>query len=127
MEKKVKYTLEYSFNSSPKVLYNRISTVAGLSEWFADDVTLKGKNFVFVWDGTEQEAELLGKKELTYAKFRWIDEEDDKAYFEFRINVDELTGDVALIITDFAYEDEKEDDIDLWEAQIDNLKSVIGS
>lgn len=127
MEKKEKYTLEYAFNSSPKVLYNRISTVAGLSEWFADNVMIKGDNFIFVWDDAEQEAKLLGKKDLDYAKFKWIDDEDDKEYFEFKIEIDEITNDVSLLVTDFAYEDEKEDDIDLWEAQIDNLRGVIGS
>ena len=127
MEKKEKYTLEYAFNSSPKVLYNRISTVAGLSEWFADNVMLKGDNFIFVWDGDEQEAKLLGRKDLSFAKYKWIDDEDDKTYFEFRIEIDDLTSDVSLMITDFAYEDEKEDDVDLWEAQVDSLKSVIGS
>jgi hypothetical protein len=127
MEKKIKYSLEYGFNSPPKVLYSRISTVAGLSEWFADNVMVNGDNFIFVWDDSEQEAKLLGKKDLSYAKFKWVDDEDDKSYFEFRIEIDGITGDVALIITDFAYEDEKEDDIDLWEAQIDSLRGVIGS
>ncbi len=127
MEKKEKYTLEYAFNSSPKVLYNRISTVAGLSEWFADNVMIKGDKFIFVWDDGEQEAKLLGKKDLDYARYKWLDDDDDKAYFEFKIEIDELTNDVSLMVTDFAYEDEKEDDIDLWEAQIDSLRSVIGS
>ena len=127
MEKKEKYTLEYAFNSPPKVLYNRISTVAGLSEWFADNVMIKGDNFIFVWDGSEQEAKVLGRKDLDYARYKWIDDEDDKTYFEFRIQIDELTNDISLMVTDFAYEDEKEDDIDLWEAQVDSLRSVIGS
>jgi len=109
------------------VLYNRISTVAGLSEWFADNVMIKGDNFIFVWDDSEQEAKLLGKKELDYAKFKWIDDDDAKTYFEFKVEIDEITNDVSLLVTDFAYEDEKEDDIDLWEAQIDSLRSVIGS
>jgi len=127
MEKKEKYTLEYAFKSPPKVLYNRISTVGGLSEWFADNVMIKGDNFIFVWDDGEQEAKLLGKKDLDYARYKWIDDEDDKTYFEFKIEIDELTNDISLLVTDFAYEDEREDDIDLWEAQIDSLRSVIGS
>jgi uncharacterized protein YndB with AHSA1/START domain len=126
MEKKEKYTLEYTFKSSPKVLYNRISTPGGLAEWFADDVMLNGKKYIFQWDGSEQIAELIAKKDGVYTRFRWVDEEDDKAYFEFRITVDEITGDVALIVTDFAYPDEKEDNIDLWEAQIEDLHHLIG-
>ena len=59
-------------------------------------------------------------------KFKWIDEEDDNNYFEFRIRQDELTGDVALIITDFAEDDEKEDSVDLWDSQISELKHALG-
>ena len=49
-----------------------------------------------------------------------------KITFEFRINMDELTGDVALIITDFAEADEKEDSIYLWDNQIQDLKRLLG-
>ena len=47
-------------------------------------------------------------------------------YFEFRINIEELTGDLALIITDFAEPEEKEDSIYLWDSQINDLKRVLG-
>ena len=40
--------------------------------------------------------------------------------------MDELTGDVALLITDFSEEDEKDDAIDLWDSQISELKHTIG-
>ncbi len=121
-----KYVIEYSFNSSPKVLFNRLSTASGLTEWFADDVKLRGKIFTFVWDGSEQEAELLGRKDLKYVRFHWIDDEDEETYFEFKMNVDELTGDVALIITDFAEEGEEQDGIELWNQQVSELKHILG-
>ncbi len=121
-----KYTIESNFKTSTKLLYRRISTPDGLSEWFADDVRIKGNQYIFEWDGEEQIAEIIQKKENSYIRFRWIEEENEKEFFEFRINVDELTEDVALMITDFAYEDEKEDNIDLWEAQIEDLHSILG-
>jgi uncharacterized protein YndB with AHSA1/START domain len=123
MEKE-KIELEYTLNTSPKVLYNRLSTPSGLAEWFADDVNLRGKTFTFIWDGSEQKADLVQKKDLKYVRFKWLEEED--GFFEFRIRKDELTGDVALLITDFADEDEKEDAIDLWDTQISELKHAIG-
>ena len=46
---KTKFELEYTFNTSPKVLYPRFSTAGGLSEWFADDVHVNGKIFTFIW------------------------------------------------------------------------------
>lgn len=123
-----KFELEYTINSSPKVLFPRLSTPAGLSEWFADDVNLKGNVFTFLWEGAEQKAEMVARKENKYIKFKWLDneEDNDKTYFEFRINVDDLTGDVALVITDFIEQDEKDDAIDLWDSQITELKRVIG-
>lgn len=122
---KNKFELEYAINSSPKILYTRLSTPGGLSEWFADDINIKGENYIFIWDGAEQHAELLTKKDNTLVKFKWL-EEDDDSYFEFRIRKDELTGDVALVITDFAEDDEKEDAIELWNRQIDELKHALG-
>ncbi|MFP4060422.1 MAG: START-like domain-containing protein [Bacteroidales bacterium] len=126
---KTKFELEYSFSCSISILYNRLSTPGGLAEWFAEDVNQKGKIFIFIWDNTEQQAEVLGKKENKFIRFRWIDDEEAEEgadYFEFKINQDELTNDLALVITDFAEEDEKNDAIDLWDTQIAELKHTIG-
>jgi len=124
---KTKIELEYTLNSSPRVLFNRLSTAGGLSEWFADDVHVKGKMFTFFWGKSEQRAELVLKKDNRYVRFKWCDDDEgEKCYFEFKINIDELTGDVALFITDFAEEDEKEDAVELWNTQISKLKHVIG-
>ena len=122
---KNKYELEYSINSSPKILYARLSTPGGLSEWFADDINIHGSVYSFFWDGTEQQAELVTKKDGQLVRFKWIDDEDN-TFFEFKISKDELTGDVALIITDFADDDEKDDAIDLWDTQIAELKHALG-
>jgi len=126
---KIQYELEYPMNCSPKVLYPRISTAEGLAEWFADDVTNDGETFLFTWDKMALKARLVCVKENRLARFEWIDKDQDKTrnYFEFKINVEELTGDVALLITDFAEPDEKEDAIYLWDTEIQRLKSVLGS
>jgi len=123
---KSKIVMEYTINSSPKVLYSRLSTPGGLAEWFADDVNLKGNVFTFIWNGVEQKAVVVQKKENKYIRFQWIDEADKNTYFEFRINIDELTGDVALVVTDFVEEDETEDSIELWNTQINELKHTLG-
>ena len=69
---------------------------------------------------------MIQKKSNKYIRFHWEDDEDQEHYFEFRIHTDELTGDVALLITDFAEEEEKDDAIDLWDTQISELKHAIG-
>ena len=124
---KEKFQLEYTINSSPKVLFNRLATAGGLNEWFADEVNVQRDVFTFVWDGAEQHAQLVNRKDMKYVRFHWLDDEDDKTYFEFKLRMDELTGDLALIVTDFAEPDEKEDTIELWDTQISELKHIIGS
>ena len=121
-----KIELEYIFSSSVKVLYSRISTPAGLSEWFADDVFQKGEKFVFVWGRTEHPATLLEAKPNSRVRFAW-DDVDEEEYFGFDIHVDPLTEDVALIITDFVDEDEESDSVELWDKQMDVLHRNLGA
>lgn len=127
MSKKKKFQIEFPLKSSPGILYNYLSTPSGLSEWFADDVNIKNKKFyTFIWDGSEQTAEMTKNTSQKGVRFSWVDEPDDE-YFEFEISQDELTGDVALVITDFAAEYEIEESSQLWEAQVATLKTAIGS
>lgn len=122
-----KIELEYIFSSSVKVLFSRLSTPAGLSEWFAEDVYQKGDQFIFVWNGTEHPATLVEMKNNSLVRFKWDDAENQEEYFEFSIHVEPLTGDVALIITDFADEDEVNDSTELWNKQIDMLHRNLGA
>jgi len=121
-----KFELEYVLQASQKVIFDRLSSASGLSEWFADDVNQKGKVYTFFWDGSEQQAELLSKKDNRLIRFHWLYSEDDESFFEFRIEIDALTNDLSLIITDFAEEDEIDESIELWDSQISELKHVLG-
>ena len=124
---KSKFELEYTMNCSPKVLFSRLSTPEGLSEWFADNVNVDGDIFTFIWNNSGSNARLSALKENKLVRFEWTDKDDeDENYFEFRLNIDELTGDLALIISDFAESDEKEDAIYLWDSQITDLKRLLG-
>jgi len=125
---RIKYELEYTLNCSPKVLFSRLSTPEGLAEWFAYDVTIDGNLYTFHWGKSKHNAILSTVRENKLVRFDWADETEDKEtnYFEFKINVHDLTGDLALIITDFAEPDEKEDAIYLWDTQINDLKRALG-
>lgn len=126
MEDKVKFELEFVIQSSPQLLYQYLSTPSGLSEWFADNVNSRGETFNFIWDDSEEQANLLKKKSDEFVKFSWAENEDD-SYFEMKIIVDEITKDVSLFITDFAEEDEMDEAKMLWENQVSDLKQVLGS
>ena len=124
----IKYSIEIPINSSVNVLYKRLSTASGLAEWFADNVNLKNNVFTFFWDDSEQSAKILKKKSNKFIQYKWLDDEEKESFFEFKIQVDEMTSDVSLIITDFAEDEEdKEEQTMLWEQQILNLKRAIGS
>lgn len=123
----IKFELEIPVHASPSMLYQYLSTPSGLQEWFADTVNLKGKLYTFVWEGIEEQAKIIGKKTDEMVRFRWI-ENDDNTYFEIRIQVDALTKDVSLIITDFAEDSASEEEAKrLWENQIEELKHLIGA
>jgi uncharacterized protein YndB with AHSA1/START domain len=129
MEDKIKFEMEFPIHASPQLLFQYISTPSGLSEWFADNVNSRGEVFTFIWNDTEEQARLLSKKTGERIKFRWLDDEEDDAlyYFEIRIQVDDITKDVSLIVTDFIDEDEIEEAKMLWDNQISGLKQVLGS
>ncbi|WP_010521861.1 START-like domain-containing protein [Aquimarina agarivorans] len=127
MSSKIKYELEFIIHASPQMLYSYISSPSGLSEWFADNVNSRGEMFTFIWDDSEEEAKLLSKKNNEKVRFQWVDDEDEDYFFEIRIQVDEITKDVSLMVTDFSDDDELEENKMLWENTIGNLKQVIGS
>lgn len=128
MDNKIKFELEFPIHASPQLLFTYISTPSGLSEWFADNVNSRGELFTFIWDDSEEQAKLLSKKSGERVKFKWLNGEDDSnIYFEIRIQVDDITKDVSLMITDFAEEDEIEEAKMLWDNQISDLKQVLGS
>ena len=129
MEEKTKFEIEFPIHASPQLLFQYISTPSGLSEWFADNVNSRGELFTFIWDGSEESAKLLTKKSGERIKFKWLngEEDEDKYYFEIRIQVDEITKDVSLMVTDFSEDDEVDEAKMLWENQISDLKQVLGS
>jgi len=127
MEDRIKYEMEFPIHASPSLLYQYISTPSGMQEWYADNVNSRGEFFTFIWEGSEEEAKLVSTKKTDYIRFQWMEDEDTDYYFELRIQVDEITKDVSIIVTDFAEEDEVEEGKMLWENMISELKHILGS
>ena len=126
---KEKFELEYLLKTSIRVLDNMIGSPSGLSEWFADNVTVRDDIYSFEWDGSIEEARLLQKKMNSKMKFRWLDDEEneDDYYFEINFESDRMTSMVSLKIVDYAEPDEIESAKMLWEQQINDLKRIIGA
>ena len=128
MQDPMKFTLEFPIQVSPKLLYQYLATPSGMSEWFADNVNSRGEYFRFIWDGQEEKAKIVKRISEERARFQWDYDEGTKKYFELRIQVDEITKDVSLMIEDFGDdEDEVEEQKLFWENQISSLKKVLGS
>ncbi len=124
---KVKFELEFPIHASPSMIYQYFSSPSGLEEWFADRVNSRGKEITFIWDGTEEKAKVLANRTEERTRYKWLEDEEEDTYFEFRIQVDAITKDLSLIVTDFADEDEVEESKLLWENQIEELKHTIGA
>ena len=129
MSEKEKFVLEYDIHASPNLLFRYVSTPYGLSEWFADNVQFRGEKYTFIWEDSSEYAIVLKKKTNYLIRYQWITDEEDykEYYFEFRIEVDSITKDVLLVITDFATEEEREKSELLWDSLVQDLKSVLGS
>ncbi len=126
--KKQKYQLEFEIKSSPKILFTYLSTASGLEEWFADKVNMRDGEFIFIWEGSEARAKLMSRKENQLVKYKWVTEDKkDDTFFQFEIMQDEITSDVALIVTDFTTDEEKAENTMLWNSQVHSLMHHIGS
>lgn len=123
---KVKYQLEFEFRSSPKILFTSLSDSSGLAGWFADEVKTKDNVYTFMWEGGESPAKLVAIRDLQLVRFQWLDDIDD-TYFQFEIKEDDITADIALVITDFANPGDKDTAIRLWESQVQKLRMLLGS
>lgn len=129
-EKKL-FTADFEIHASVKMLYPYIQTASGLSEWFADDVTISPeKVFKFVWDNETRKAIMTGHRTNHFSKFEFLPEtEEDKtdpAYFELRLEINELTQTTFLKVFDYSDFDDLEELNDLWGGLVDNLRKVVG-
>ncbi len=122
---KKKIRMEFEIKASPAMLFNYISSPSGLSQWFCNDVDIYNNFYKFKWDGDESIAELLKKVVNKSIKFKWKDLSDEE-YFEFEILQDELTDDVALVVTDHVEAIDEKNSILLWENQVHDLKTLLG-
>lgn len=131
MAKKRLFTADYEIHASVKMLYPYIQTASGLAEWFADDVTISPeKVFTFVWDNEDHKAIMSAHRTNHFTRFEFLPESDDDkadpAYFELRIEVNELTQTTFIKVSDYSDFDDLEELHDLWDGLIDSLRKVVG-
>lgn len=123
MSDKTEFTIERTFRASPGILFKFLTTPSGLVQWFADHVDRNGETYSFFWNGAEERATIANYEEEELLRLDW---EDADSYIEYRIDKSEVTGETILFVTDFAEDDEMEDQMQLWESQLDDLAKCMG-
>lgn len=126
MSKKQQFTLEFPVRCSPSILYEFLSTPAGLQEWFADKVDERDNVFSFSWNGTTDKAEVMESEQEKFIRFHWMHQPKDE-YFEFKIEKSEVTNQTILVIKDFADKGEVKDQSQLWDYQVKDLFHRLGN
>jgi len=131
MATKKLFTADFEVHASIKMLYPYIQTASGLSEWFADDVKINNidKTYTFVWDNEQRKARQVAHRTNHFAKFEFVPEDGDfkdPAYFELRLEFNELTQSVFLRVHDYTEIDDVNELQDLWEGLVENLRKTVG-
>ena len=120
------YTLEFPVRCSPSILYDFLSTPAGLGEWFAEKVDERDNIFYFGWSGSFEKAELIESEDDKFIRFHWLTAPKEE-YFEFSIDKSEITNQTILVIKDFAEKKDIKDQTRLWDYQVKELFHRLGS
>lgn len=125
------YTGDFEINASKQMLYPYLNSASGLSQWFADDVTIdEDKVYNFIWDDEDHRAKMVSHRTNHYVKFEFVPETpedvEEPAYFELRLELNELTQSVFIKVTDFSEMEDVNELTDLWQGLIDNLKETVG-
>ncbi len=126
MSQKQLYTLEFPVRCSPSILYEFLSSPAGLQEWFADKVDERDDVFYFSWNGSADKADLVESEQDKFIRFHWQHSAKDE-YFEFSIEKSEVTNQTILVIKDFAEKKEIKDQSQLWDFQVKELFHRLGN
>lgn len=127
---KFKFTTEYEFQASPKILFEFLSTPVGLSQWFCEKAQEAPQNsWNLVWDDTDHIAVQTHNKPHKLVRFQFepldTDDNTDPAYLQFEIEKSELTRVAFLRVTDYSNMSNRQELEELWENLIGNLKTVI--
>ncbi len=124
--KRVSFKMEFLFRASPSILYQFFTTPNCLIRWFCDEIDITGEVYTFTWEGADEIAELVEDKENERIRFKWEDADSDDEYLEFKFEKSPVTNETILTLIDFCDDDEIDDQKQLWESQMKQLKQETG-
>ena len=121
-----KYSIEYIIRSSPTILFRFVTEPSKLAQWFSDTCDGNETTIVFGWSGSREQADIVEYIEDEFVKYHWSGNKLGE-FFSFRIYKSEISFETVLEVTDFSEEKEINDQIRLWDSQIEELKHTIGA
>lgn len=120
------FSIEYPVRCSPNILFEFLSTPAGMQEWFADKVDERDTVFTFSWNGSTEKAEIVEVEAGKSIRYHWLHAPKNE-YFEFCIEKTEVSSQTILIIKDFAEKKDIADQTRLWDVQVHDLFHRLGN
>ena len=130
--KKEKLYIEHELKSnSPAIIWQLISTAAGLARWIADEVEMDDHTVKLAWGNPlmhydSRRLEILERVKQSHLRMRWVDEDDEDAFLEIRMEKSDLTGDYTLLITDYALPEDLDLLRDIWDDNLQRLHHSSG-
>ncbi len=120
------FSIEYPVRCSPNILFEFLSTPAGMQEWFANKVDERDTVFTFSWNGSTEKAEIIDVEAGKFIRYHWLHAPKNE-YFEFCIEKTEVSSQTILIIKDFAEKKDIADQTRLWDVQVHDLFHRLGN
>jgi uncharacterized protein YndB with AHSA1/START domain len=129
---KFKFVAEYEINASVKMLFPYLSTASGLSEWFAEKVTINSDKVLdIVWDGQSHPARIVSLQTNKHVKYQFLPlneaDEEDPSYMEFKLVHNDITETSFLKVIDYSEMDNEQDLRELWLGLVHSLRELIGA
>ncbi len=119
-------------SKSTSIVWSMIGDATGLEKWMADYVEDNGDgSLTFKWGEawTQQDvrvSRVLKVAKGHYIRLRWDDDHVEGEYWELRVEKSELTGELTLVITDFADVDDVDNVYQIWDDNLERLHNVSG-
>ena len=129
---KQRLSLEYPLSArKPDLLWQLLSTDHGLERWLADRVVEDNGVLNLTWGNPYGEhhtlkANIVERQKNSHIRLRWVDEEEDDAFWEMRIGKSELTDELCLYVADYALPEDIDDLHDLWDGNMERLHQFSG-
>lgn len=128
---KRRFEMEYPINASPRLLFPYLSSAAGLSQWFCDDVRLDPDHRLnMVWDKQNHYAEITLQRPGRSIRYVFLDERkqplSDANFLDFSLEYSKITDSVFLRVTDYSDHSNAQEQQELWDGLVGKLREQVG-